>query len=297
MENKAATPVSKRKHIRTFFTLTFIFSWLVWGAIILFNPSDDLILPLIFLGAFGPTFVAIYLVQRHGSSAEKRDFWKRVISFRRIGWKWYFFIFLIFPAILFLGYPVYSLLGGEVPKADTFTGGVETPADFIFLLVIMLLGGPLAEELGWRGYALDPLQQKWGPVKASILLGIIWVAWHLPLFFIEGTSQHAKGFGVAFWSWSFQIIAISIIFTWVYNNTKRSILSAVLLHLMANIAYPTNLDPTGEAVFTGVRLLVVLAIVVPWLQKPSSEKQLMETITAGNSQPDIPLADAAIRNS
>ncbi|WP_439881607.1 CPBP family glutamic-type intramembrane protease [Pontibacter sp. MBLB2868] len=267
-------PQSKLAGIAGFFTLSFAFSWLVWGAVLAFPFPDELLLPLIIFGAFGPTFAAIFLVQRYYSSEAKHEFWNRVISVRRIGWAWYLVIFLIFPAIYLLGYYIYSFFGGVQPPVESLFSGLETPADFLVFALIMLLGGPVAEELGWRGYVLDPLQKKYGSVMGSVVLGIIWILWHLPLFFIEGTSQNAKGFGVQFWSWSFQLIAISIIFTWVYNNTNRSILAAILLHLMANMSYPTDLEPMGELIFTAVRIVVILAIVLAWKRKVTPQSEL-----------------------
>jgi len=257
--------LSGRHSLTEFFIFSFLFSWLVWLAIIFFAPAEDLLLPLIFLGAFGPSLVTIFLMLLRGNKEEQKDFWDRIINFKRIGWKWYLVILFIFPLILLLGYSFYSLVvGGEMPLLSDYTGGITSIGDFLFLLGIMLLGGPLAEELGWRGYSLDLLQEKWGKLNASLILGVIWVLWHLPLFFIEGTSQHQKGFGIAFWSWSLQILLISVIFTWVYNNTQRSILGAVFLHLMANFFYPLNLDSSGEIIFSIVRLVVVAIIVLTW---------------------------------
>ena len=132
---------------------------------------------------------------------------------------------------------------------------------------VMIMAGPVSEEFGWRGYVLDPLQGKYGRIVGNLILGFFWILWHLPLFFIDGTSQYAKGFGYQFWSWSFQLIALCFIFSWVYNNTNRSILGAIILHLLANMAYPTNLEPTGEMIFTLLRLFIIATIVLSWKRK------------------------------
>lgn len=256
---------------RKFFLGTFLFSWLVWGMMIIFPPKDDLFVPLLFLGAFGPSIVALYLVAREVGLRSLKEFADRILNFRRISWKWYLFIFLFFPAVLLLGYSVILLLGGESPDVNAYFGGINTTSDFLYLLIFMLLGGPLAEELGWRGYILEPLQEKWGKLRASLIIGFFWVLWHLPLFFIEGTSQSQKGFGIAFWSWTLQLFFLSIIFTWVYNFTRRSILAAILLHLMANFAYPLNLDTTGEIVFTIVRFAILIPILMAWSGKLSRQ--------------------------
>lgn len=258
-----------------FFVLSFVFSWAVWGAMLAFPLPGDLMLPMLILGASGPTFAAIYLVHRYGNAEAKRDFWSRVVSFKRIGWAWYLVILLIFPAIYLLGYFIYSYFGGVQPPVAGMFSGLDSFSAILLFAFVMVFAGPVSEELGWRGYVLDPLQQKYGSVIGSFILGIFWILWHLPLFFIEGTSQHAKGFGYQFWSWSFQLIMLSFVFTWVYNNTNRSILGAILLHLMANLAYPTNLEPTGELIFTAIRVLVVLAIIWAWKRNAVAKQNLV----------------------
>lgn len=265
------TLVNLRDPIK-FFGMTFLFSWLVWGMMIVFPPADNFFIPLLFLGAFGPSIVALVLVYLEGGIQSLKEFANRIWDIRRISWKWYLFIFLFFPGVLVIGYAIIFLLGGEVPDVNTYFGGIKTTSDLFYLVVFMLLGGPLAEELGWRGYVLEPLQEKWEKVRASLTTGFFWVLWHLPLFFIEGTSQSQKGFGIAFWSWTMQLFFLSIIFTWVYSATRRSILAAILLHFMANFAYPLNLETNGEIVFTMVRFAILIPVIMTWSGKISRQK-------------------------
>jgi membrane protease YdiL (CAAX protease family) len=115
------------------------------------------------------------------------------------------------------------------------------------------------------------LQANRTALVASLLLGVVWVVWHFPLFLMEGTSQGALGFGTAaFWLWSIQVMALSIIFTWVYNNTSRSTLSAVLLHLMDNTTFSLmtdigeSLPLQTEVIRTLLYILVAMIVVVGW---------------------------------
>lgn len=91
--------------------------------------------------------------------------------------------------MLVIGYGIIFLLGGEVPDWNTYFGRIKTTSDFFYLIVFMLLGEPLAEELGWRGYILEPLQEKWGKLRASLIIGFFLGGVVSPFFFIEGTSQ------------------------------------------------------------------------------------------------------------
>lgn len=275
MNTTFSTPA---KNLKQFFLFSFFFSWFVWIGMIIFEPGEQFFIPLLFLGAFGPSIAAALLISFSGNSAEKKDFWKRVIDFRRISLKNFLFILLVFPVILLIGYSLMKLVGLEIPSVSSFFEGIDSVSSFLYLLLFMLLGGPLAEELGWRGFALQPLQERFGHLMSSLILGSIWIIWHLPLFFIEGTSQNQKGFGMAFWSWSLQLLLISIIFTWVYNNTRKSILAAVLLHLMANFFYPSNLDWSGELIFSAVRLLVVLPILLQWRREKIIQQEAPKTL-------------------
>lgn len=225
---------------------------------------DALFLPILFLGSFGPAVAALALLAVHGERGELASFLKRLVRVDRSLVRWLPAILLFFPALLVTGLMFNHAFGGEAAEASDYLSGMGSVPDTLVILGIMLLGGPLGEEPGWRGYVLEPLQERLGAVKASLILGLAWAAWHLPLFLIEGTSQNAKGAGFATVAWVIQLMLASLVFTAVYNRTNGSILSAILLHLMANIAYPLGLDTRGEVVFTALRILVAVAIVV-WL--------------------------------
>jgi uncharacterized protein len=110
-----------------------------------------------------------------------------------------------------------------------------------------LITGPISEELGWRGFALDILQSRWGVLLSRLILGLVWWGWHLPLFFIVGTPQYRMGIGtIEFWFFLVNILPLSLIMTWFYNQTRRSILSAILLHygfnVTANLLFPLSLQ-------------------------------------------------------
>ncbi|WP_243637817.1 CPBP family intramembrane glutamic endopeptidase [Natrarchaeobius oligotrophus] len=141
---------------------------------------------------------------------------------------------------------------------------------------------PLLEELGWRGYALDRLQLNWSALTASLILGVVWSVWHLPLFFIEGSFQHDSiGFGTAgFWLFTVGIVALSPVFTWVYNHTARSILVVILLHGWINFTAETI--EVADVFYYGSWILLATLLVVIWGPK---------TLTRANDVPHPPLGD------
>ena len=117
---------------------------------------------------------------------------------------------------------------------------------------------PFIEELGWRGYVLDRLQATRTALRATLILGVVWSLWHLPLFFVEGTYQAGLGVGtLEFWLFMIGIVPLSVAFTWVYNNTRRSILAIILFHGMVNF--------TGELIAITERadtILILLWVIV-----------------------------------
>jgi membrane protease YdiL (CAAX protease family) len=131
-------------------------------------------------------------------------------------------------------------------------------------LLFILIFGPVPEELGWRGYALDGLQSRWNNLSASVILGIVWALWHLPLFFIGGTYQQAEvGFGtLRFWSFMSGMLISSVLFTWIYNNTSRSILSAILFHFSINFSGEIFLLSEREYCYQPLLVTVAALLVV-----------------------------------
>jgi membrane protease YdiL (CAAX protease family) len=245
-----------------FFVLTFGLSWALWLPFVVSGREVSLF--AIAGGAFAPTVSGILLAWLCGNS---RDFWKRVVSFRSIGGKWYAVVFLLFPVLVGLSLFIDFCVGGTFYSLQSAAATLTHPIALLSFVVMMLVGGPLAEELGWRGYALDPLQHRWNALTSSLFLGLMWGLWHLPLFFMKGTTQNEMGFlSLRFWMFFVQVLALSILFTWVYNNTRRSTLSAILMHFMTNssvtliVAVRHALPQRIELIRTG--LLIGAAIVV-----------------------------------
>jgi len=125
------------------------------------------------------------------------------------------------------------------------------------IFYILFLGGPLQEEFGWRGYALDRLQEKYNALVSSVMLGFIWGLWHLPLFFMPRQEMY---YNVPILGFILGTIFFSIIFTWIYNNTSRSILAVLLLHTTGNLSH--FIFPVGATTWGGLYSVVLNAVVV-----------------------------------
>jgi membrane protease YdiL (CAAX protease family) len=139
------------------------------------------------------------------------------------------------------------------------------------LILANLIVSGFSEELGWRGYALDQLQQRWGALGASLVLGLVHALWHIPLFFVPGITQGEIGlFSLGALVFLVGTVAGAVLFTWVYNHTRRSILSAILLHFAVNLCLDLLVGLQGaaptaySAVYTGVIVLLDVLIVSAW---------------------------------
>jgi membrane protease YdiL (CAAX protease family) len=225
-----------RQHpLFSFFFMAYAFTWITlipfvlseWGILSLPNTTTY---TLIFaLHTFGPA-VAAYIMFR---ITEGKVGWlslRRRLRQLRAGWQWYVFILLGIPAVMLLGILV-------LPGARASFQGL--PQYFLvrypFLFVLVFFGGgPLGEEIGWRGFALPRMQARYGPLRATLLLGVLWTFWHLADF-LTSAQKGGPGTGLfAFYNhlpvFFLQVMALAIIFTWVFNHTGGSVFIAILLH-------------------------------------------------------------------
>lgn len=248
-----------------FFLLAIGISWFFWFWVILAHWNVFTFPAILFgaLGLFGPAFAEIILIYLSNDEQQWRDYWQRVFDVKRISIRWHLVIWLTFPVLNAFSILISVLKGSSIPSFKVANELATQPWRIIPFVIFMLLYGPLPEELGWRGYALDGLQVRYSAFIASIILGFVWSLWHIPLFFMKGTFQHDQlKFGTEdFWVYILGPIIVSILFTWVYNNTHRSTLSAICLHFMIN--FTSEIIPlTHQARFYNLILVTVVAIVI-----------------------------------
>jgi len=256
-----------------FFALALGISWFFWLWVILLSWNVFTFPAIVFgaIGLFGPAIAEIILIYRAHDREGWRDYWQRVFDIRRIGKIWFLVILLTFPALNTIALLLSILTGFPWPEFETARNLLSEPWKILPFAVFILLYGPLPEELGWRGYALDGLQARYSALSSSLILGVVWAFWHVPLFFMKGQWQHdVLKFGTLdFWTFIFSPIFLSILFTWIYNNTSRSTLSAILFHFMCN--FSGNLIPlTKQGRLYSLILIIVLSIAVVLIFGPKT---------------------------
>lgn len=204
--------------------------------------------------AIGPTLAAFLVTAitegRPGVKALWGRFWNRNLSL-----KWLLVTLLSFEALrLITNLIVRTIDGQPYPIVDT-----SNPFWMIIpsFLVAFITSG-MAEEFGWRGYVLPRFQAKWNALTSSIVLGLIWAAWHIPGIIIPNISPLYQQ---NFLEWVPGILLGSFLYTWVFNNTKGSVLAAALLHATWNTSVIV-LPASSYWYFYGIFLLVVIIIVI-----------------------------------
>jgi membrane protease YdiL (CAAX protease family) len=243
-----------------YFGLTFGWSLFFWGMAVLMGAAPNTFQGnlLLILGGGGPPIAAIALTLRDKDPVRRRDYWQRIVDFKRIPPRWFGVIFLVAPLTSLLAALTYKLWTGEAVSFPTIAEYAANPLGLLPFALGILLFGPLPEELGWRGYALDRLQARWNGLASSLILAVVWGIWHLPLFLIPGTYQNEMGFGsLRFWLFMASLIPETILISWVFNHTRRSTLAAILFHFMTNFTGQL-LDPSPDIGL--YRLLWVSAI-------------------------------------
>jgi membrane protease YdiL (CAAX protease family) len=179
------------KSLPAFVGLTFAITWICFGAAGALPPDSPARWPLLIAGAFAPSLVAVYLTWHAGGKPAARALLARLGDWRH-GAQWYVFALCYMAAIKLLVALIYRASTGAWPTFGTGFG----ISIVLTTIVAAIFGGPLGEEVGWRGYALPRLNDRFGRAWASVILGVIWAMWHLPVFFIAGMDQSGQAFPV-----------------------------------------------------------------------------------------------------
>lgn len=166
-----------------------------------------------------------------------------------------------FDAWMLLTYALMRFLNLPLPTA-------RYPIQAAPVLLPALFIAPLGEELGWSGYVIDPKQHRWNTLEASIVLGLVWAAWHIvPL------TQADRSLGWIAW-WSLATVASRVLIVWLYNTTVRSVFAASLFHGISNLSwllfpnYGSHYDPRISAPIIALAAAIVAIVWGPRYESP-----------------------------
>jgi len=252
------TSAPSKKSPLKFFILVFVLAIPFWllGAIVgnigsLKVPVTDLAL------AFVPLTAAAILVYRQEGFGGVKMLLKRIFDYKRIKQKiWYLPLIFLAPLVYLLLITVMRLIGNNAVADNHIL--------MLPLLFVIFFALAVGEETGWMGYGIDPMQDRWGALLASIILAIPWWIGHFP------SIIHIGGTGADLAWWLPGAVGLRILIVWLYNNTGKSLFAAILFHALINVgrsvSYPTvgsHYDPTYQ--YVGYSIFALTALIVTFL--------------------------------
>ena len=249
----AINSLFKNKLIK-FFILVFVLAVPFWviSALAKQGLPVPMNLPISALMFPVPLIAALIVVYLEEGSGGIRRLLKRIIDYKKIKPKWYLPIILIMPIILILSYVVMRLLGLPLPAE------IYIPVLTIPILLIVFFIAAVGEEAGWMGFAADPMLNRWSALKAAVILGLVWAIWHFIPFIQTGNT-------LSWVAWqSFFSVMLRVLIVWVYINTGKSVLSAVLFHDIYNVSWSlfpnngSNYDPAVTGIITAITVVIVV---------------------------------------
>jgi membrane protease YdiL (CAAX protease family) len=265
----SAPTTTARSFPLTYFVIAFAFTWLFWWLAALGARDVIPAVPgLTVIGTFGPLVAAVILTAQESGRVGVRSLLGRVVRWR-VAPIWYG-VALLGPLVITLAAMVLEVafLGGQSPNLGGLIG--ELPSTLLTLVVnavYLLIFVTLGEEVGWRGYALPALQARYSALIASLILGVLWGLWHLPVFFNPDTSYSNLPF-LLFLAF---IVLIAVLMTWLFNSTGGSVLMAMFFHAVLNTAdelwkvlpeYSVEPPTAAEAASANAHYYLMVGIVV-----------------------------------
>jgi membrane protease YdiL (CAAX protease family) len=216
----------RRHPLVVYFVIAYAFTWtfdlvfLVWLNIPDIGPNRSALRDL------GPSIAALIVTAAVAGRTGLGQFFRRFLIWR-VNVVWYLFAILGVPAIYIAG--ILLVPGAAASFRAPSLGNVAMYP--VILLVIVVFSGPLFEEPGWRGFALPRMQERWSPLAAAVLLGVLWAGWHATEYLTPEFSRTNGGLTLSGVSiFLVGAICFSIMIAWVFNNTRASILMAILMH-------------------------------------------------------------------
>lgn len=218
-----------RGAILAFLAIAFGFSWVQWIAVIAGSRGwIRFHVPLTPLGSFGPAIAAFVVL---GATASKGALgeWRRSIVRWRVPLWTALAACLLPPAVAALSFLVAAKIRGVAVGPKLPGPGLLAAAT----IEIFLVGGPLGEEPGWRGFLLPRLADQVGVLRATVAVWFFWFAWHLPLFWVPGSGQQ----DIPLAAFAIALLSYAVLLTWLYESSGASTLAAMVLHTSINVTF------------------------------------------------------------
>lgn len=260
--------IKKEKSVLRFFILVFALSAPLWFLeLFIDNSSLPLNIPITdIVAAFTPLFAACILIYKENGKTGLSNLFKRIFDYKRIKSTRWVLIIIFLPILIFLLIYIFlKIYNFKLPE------NYAIPYLSIPLLLLFFFLGAIGEEIGYMGYAVDPLQKKYNALWASIIIGIPWAVWHYP-----SIIQQGHNFEWILWG-TLGTVAFRVLFVWIYNNTNKSIFACILPHCLYNtgrVIFPNNnsINPLVDypSIHYSVIALIAFVVIMLWGQRTLS---------------------------
>lgn len=250
------TVISARpqKNITAFFVLAFVLS-LPFYILAILDPQVMGVLVSL-LVVFVPMVTALILTFRENGRDGAKKLMKRSFDYKKIpGKKWYAPILFLMPVVYLAVLLILGFLG-DIPTESVAPLGVA-PVLLIFFFVLAI-----GEEIGWIGYVYEPMEKRWNAFRASIILGIFWASWHVPIYMFVGGQTLLWTTGQFLF-----LIGLRILLSWIYTNTGKSLFAAILFHAASNVpmtVLPAFTSPLGTVMAAVMVIITIVIITRVW---------------------------------
>lgn len=219
------------RSVASFFLGAVTISWSCWLLVIavehglLAMPGGTKEL-LVVVGTYGPLFSALAMAAKASGRPGVQALLAQALRWK-VQLRWYAAALFLPALVRFAVVAAHTFNGGNFPGMTDLDRWLAVPSTFLLVLV---LGGPLGEEFGWRGYSQPRLQTGFGILGSSLIIGTASAMWHLPLFFIAATPQSHLPFAL----FLLRTVALSVVSGWLWNRSGRGLLLVLLFHASLN---------------------------------------------------------------
>ena len=264
-----------------YFLVTFIGSFVLMfaGAYVSFQEENSgLYVLLMLLGLFVPFFVALFMIFTSQHTGVKKDFINRLINPRLIRLSSLPLMIMLMPLVVLASIGISLLSGGSLDQLQV-AEGFSFSYGFVPVLLLLLLAA-VFEELGWRGYAFDSLEQRYTFLTASLIFGVLWSLWHAPLIFVNNSYQYEIMQQNVWYAINFfvGVVLMGVIVSWACSKNHKSVIAAIVFHFMINISQEAlAITQMTKCIETGVLAVVVIALVLYDRKMFFSKEHLVRT--------------------
>lgn len=257
--------ITKSYKAKEYFIYTFTLTTIFWsiGAYYSFKPNNQFYILFLLIGLVVPFLLALFFISKDKNNSLKQEFISKFTNFKEIDLKLLpLFIFLMpFSVIVSI---LISLFFGESINQFNLSENFSFSTGVIPVLLLLLMAATF-EELGWRGYAFESLEEKYNFFYASLIFSILWSLWHLPLSFVNNSYQYIVFQESIYHGLNFylSIIPLGFIISWIWLKNARNIPMAIAFHYIINLSQEMfEITQTTKMIQSLVLVIIAMIIVV-----------------------------------